>query len=196
MAGTERHLSKAVRYAALQWHGLSLAWTRNVSGGFLHSIPTDWRSRLFTVWLRACGATIGPRSRVHYRVSIIHPSNLHVGADVAIPASTDLAALAPVTIGDRTLIGAGVRFITNDHPLVESPNGERLRDPVGTQMPITCEPDVWLMNDVRLIAGRNGLTIGRGARIAAGAVVVSDVPPLELWGGVPARPLRSGDHAN
>ncbi len=34
------------------------------------------------------------------------------------------------------------------------------------------------------------LTIGQGARIAAGAGLLSDVPPGETWSGYPARPLR------
>jgi len=34
------------------------------------------------------------------------------------------------------------------------------------------------------------LTIGKGASIAAGAGLLSDVPPGEVWSGYPARPLR------
>ena len=34
------------------------------------------------------------------------------------------------------------------------------------------------------------IVIGTGARIAGGAGVMSDVPPGETWGGVPARPIR------
>ena len=35
-----------------------------------------------------------------------------------------------------------------------------------------------------------GVTIGRGSMIAAGSVVTGNVPPLEVWGGVPARRIK------
>ena len=33
------------------------------------------------------------------------------------------------------------------------------------------------------------VTIGEGAVVAAGSVVTHNIPPFELWGGVPARSL-------
>jgi len=36
-----------------------------------------------------------------------------------------------------------------------------------------------------------GVTIGKGAIIAAGAVVTSDVPDHEIWGGVPAKKIKN-----
>ena len=36
-----------------------------------------------------------------------------------------------------------------------------------------------------------GVTIGRGAIVAAGSVVTRSVGPYEIWGGVPARKLRN-----
>lgn len=47
--------------------------------------------------------------------------------------------------------------------------------------------DVWVGADVKIL---QGVTIGDGAIIAAGAVVTKDIPPYEIWGGVPARPIR------
>jgi sugar O-acyltransferase (sialic acid O-acetyltransferase NeuD family) len=36
---------------------------------------------------------------------------------------------------------------------------------------------------------REGLSIGAGALVGMGSVVLEDVPPFEVWAGVPARPL-------
>jgi UDP-3-O-[3-hydroxymyristoyl] glucosamine N-acyltransferase len=50
------------------------------------------------------------------------------------------------------------------------------------------------VGDGVVMGGRVGLadhlTIGPGARISAGAAVLTDVPPGETWGGYPAKPLR------
>ena len=35
-----------------------------------------------------------------------------------------------------------------------------------------------------------GVTIGKGAIVAAGAVVSKDVPPCEIWGGIPAHKIK------
>lgn len=47
--------------------------------------------------------------------------------------------------------------------------------------------DVWIGEDVKLL---EGIVIGNGAIIAAGAVVNKDVPPYAIVGGVPARIIR------
>jgi acetyltransferase-like isoleucine patch superfamily enzyme len=53
--------------------------------------------------------------------------------------------------------------------------------------PIVLEADVWLGTHVVVLPG---VTIGRGAIVAAGSVVNRDVPAHEIWGGAPARFLK------
>lgn len=47
--------------------------------------------------------------------------------------------------------------------------------------------DVWICENVMLM---QGITIGDGAIVAAGAIVTKDVPPFAVVGGVPAKFLR------
>jgi UDP-3-O-[3-hydroxymyristoyl] glucosamine N-acyltransferase len=51
-----------------------------------------------------------------------------------------------------------------------------------------------VIGDGCMFGGRAGIadhvTIGAGARIAAAAGVIRDVPAGESWGGTPARPAR------
>jgi maltose O-acetyltransferase len=55
---------------------------------------------------------------------------------------------------------------------------------------VTIGDDVWLGARAIVLAG---VSIGRGAVIAAGAVVTRDVPPYAVVGGNPARVLRYRD---
>lgn len=47
--------------------------------------------------------------------------------------------------------------------------------------------DVWIGLRAAIV---DGVTVGDGAIIGAGAVVVKDIPPYTIWGGVPARQIR------
>ena len=47
--------------------------------------------------------------------------------------------------------------------------------------------DVWIGTNAVILPG---VKIGKGAIVAAGAVVTEHVPPYEIWGGVPAKLIR------
>ncbi|MSR44637.1 MAG: antibiotic acetyltransferase [Phycisphaerales bacterium] len=48
------------------------------------------------------------------------------------------------------------------------------------------EDDAWIGHAVTIM---QGVRIGRGAIVAAGAVVTKDVPPYEIYGGIPAKKI-------
>ena len=50
------------------------------------------------------------------------------------------------------------------------------------------EDDVWIGHNSTIVGG---LTIGKGSIIAAGAVVTQNIPPCEIWGGVPAKKIKN-----
>lgn len=80
-------------------------------------------------------------------------------------------------------------------PEVVVTDGDHLFDKPGTPVIFSGRPesrltviedDAWVGHGAKLIGG---VTIGRGAIVAAGAVVTKDVPPYAIVGGVPARPI-------
>jgi len=157
--------------------------------GFLGQVPTDIWSRIYTLFLRMAGAKIGKGSIVHCRVKIWRPENIEIGKGVRIPASTDMAGMGKIKIGDYSLIGASVSFITNNHPL-EDKQLSWQEVLIGTQQNITVGKFCWLMNDTKLIAGRDGLKISDFSWIAAGSAVMKNINQAELWGGSPAKFIR------
>lgn len=88
-----------------------------------------------------------------------------------------------IRVGRDCLIASGCRFIDHDHG-IETNMPMRLQD--GPEAPILLEDDVWLGSNVVVL---KGVTIGRGAIVAAGAVVTKSIPAYEIWGGVPARQI-------
>ena len=99
------------------------------------------------------------------------------------------AALSEIRIGNKVMFGSNVTIIGGDHNT--SVMGAYMAD-TKTKRPeddqaVIIEDDVWVGARATIL---KGVTIGRGAIVAAGAVVVRDVPPYTLVGGVPARVLK------
>ncbi|MFT3825785.1 MAG: acyltransferase [Chitinophagaceae bacterium] len=88
-----------------------------------------------------------------------------------------------IEVGNDCLIASGCRFVDHDH-------GTSINSLIRTQdcpgSPIRIESDVWIGANVVVL---KGISIGKGAIVAAGAVVTKSVPANEIWGGVPARKL-------
>ena len=114
-------------------------------------------------------------------------AELVIGHDTGLSGTTICAARS-VTIGARTLVGADVVISDTDfHPI--DPNSRRWAG-----LPASRDIDaVWIGDDV-FIGARTivlkGVSIGSGAVIGAGSVVTSDIPPMTVAAGVPARALR------
>jgi maltose O-acetyltransferase len=136
-------------------------WGRMVIGDRTQLVSTIATLELVT--MKGGTLDIGPRTLVNYGCSI--------------------AAHERVTIGERCLIGTHAIIIDNDFHRIEP---ERRLEPPESR-PITIGDNVWLAARVTVLSG---VTIGTDSCIAAGSVVVEDVPPRSLAGGVPARVIR------
>lgn len=113
-----------------------------------------------------------------------HTGSLTIGDDVSINYGTSIYAERSVSIGNRVRIGPYVSITDTDFHDVYDRN---LR-PAG--MPVVIESDVWIGARVLVL---KGVRIGRGAIVAAGAVVTHDVAPFTVVGGVPARQISALD---
>ena len=134
---------------------------------------------------RSCAA-VGERTVLRMPLVIYAPERLRIGADVGIGEFSVLRANGGLTIGDRVQIAAGCVLTTRGHPLDLPRHGRNV------DAPIVVGDDVWLGAGAILLPG---VTVGRGAVVAAGAVVTEDVPPMTIVGGVPARPIRTLEEA-
>jgi maltose O-acetyltransferase len=111
-------------------------------------------------------------------------ATLRIGNSVNMNYGVSIGATQSIYIGDRVRMGPYVRIVDSDfHDL----HNRSERPP---SRPVTIHDDAWIgMNAVIL----GGVTVGRGAVIATGAVVTQDVPPFTVVGGMPARVMKQLD---
>lgn len=109
---------------------------------------------------------------------------LEIGPRTLLNYGGSIAAHERVTIGERCLIGTHAIIIDNDFHRIEPER--RLEHP--ESRPITIGANVWIGARVIVLPG---VTIGADSCIAAGSVVVDEIPPRTLAAGVPARVIRA-----
>lgn len=123
-------------------------------------------------------------------------SNIEVGRFSYGPIDVHTSSIAPcLTIGSFCSIASDVVFVTHDeHPTDHFSTFPFKVMAMGEEGPeatskggIVLEDDVWIGYRATIL---DGVTIHRGAVVAAGAVVCGDVPPYTIVGGVPAKPIR------
>jgi len=126
---------------------------------------------------RALGCQIESEVRLGPGTRMRRPENVRIGSGTAIVGATWIDAWDTVTIGRRCLLNDHIDLLTGSHD-VDSP------DFTGTTAPILIGDYAWLPLRIVVLPG---VTIGRGAVVATGSVVVTDVSELTVVGGNPAR---------
>ncbi|TWE11985.1 acyltransferase [Rudaeicoccus suwonensis] len=104
---------------------------------------------------------------------------LAIGSHTYIGHRVHLHSIDPVSIGTRCVIADNVMVSSTDH-------GRSDRHAVQGTGAVVIGDDVFLGQNVVVLGG---VRIGDGATVAAGAVVVKDVPAGAVVGGVPAKVL-------
>lgn len=92
----------------------------------------------------------------------------------------------PLEIGSDVMMGPDVMIFHADHAMSRKDIPMRLQGDTVSK-PVIIGDDVWIGARVIIL---KGVHIGRGAVIAAGAVVTKNIPEFAIVGGVPARVLK------
>jgi serine acetyltransferase len=107
--------------------------------------------------------------------------DLRMGAHSYVGPGASIAA--GVRLGNYVMFGPAVMIVGRDHEF-NKPGTPIIFSGRPAPRITMIEDDAWIGARALLIAG---VTIGRGAIVAAGAIVTKDVPPYTIAAGVPAK---------
>ena len=110
---------------------------------------------------------------------------LTIGNNTRIGDNTVIDVADDVSIGDTVAIGPNCVIYSHDHGY-ESDAAAAWKGPLITR-PVVIEDYAWIGSGVTILPG---VTIGKRAVIAAGAVVSKDVEANSVYGGIPARKIK------
>jgi acetyltransferase-like isoleucine patch superfamily enzyme len=168
-------------------HKLQTAWV------LLTSLFKTRRCSQRGTWIRVWGklqiegdVRLGKRVRIratHVPVELAAGPGalIEIGEQCYINSGVSIGAQQRVTIGKNCAIGNYSLIMDSDFHSTDD------HTKPGIAAPVVLEDDVWLGARVTVL---KGVRIGRGAVVAAGAVVTRDVAPYTLVAGVPARLIR------
>lgn len=125
-----------------------------------------------------CGRNVDIGRKISFSQNISLGSNSGIGDNAYFIGKT--------SIGENVIIAANCAFIASAHEF------KRVNIPIKKQgcseKGIVIGDDVWIGYNVIIL---DGVNVGTGSIIAAGAVVTKDVEPYTVVGGVPARKIKS-----
>jgi len=96
-----------------------------------------------------------------------------------------ITAKEKIIINKNCLIAEMVVIRDQDHT-IDTVTDNRAKESFNTK-PIEVGKNVWIAAKATIL---KGVTIGEHSVVAASAVITKDIPPCEVWGGVPARFLK------
>lgn len=124
-----------------------------------------------------------PESKIEYKVYISDAKGVKMGLNCRINENVFIQG---ATIGNNVLIAPNVSILNKSHqhsrvdiPILEQGDSEAENPVIGD--------GAWLGRNVIIL---KGVKIGAHSIVAAGAVVVKDVPDYAIVGGVPAKIIK------
>jgi acetyltransferase-like isoleucine patch superfamily enzyme len=135
---------------------------------------------------RISGIKIGNNSTIHIGARFYQPKNISIGEGTIIGDHATLDGRAPLSIGNNVDIASEV-MIFNSHHDIHSNNMKPIEKPVEIGDYVFIGPRAIILP---------GVKIGKGAVVAAGAVVTKDVKRTQVVAGVPAEKISNRKVSN
>lgn len=140
---------------------------------FINRMRRLFWSRIACLTVSECGEKVYVNRKSKFSRNTILKNNVHFNGMTVLGKGN-------VIFGNNFHSGSECMIITDAHNY----HGESIPyDSTYIIKNVTIEDNVWLGNRVMILGG---VTIGEGAIIQAGSVVVRDIPPLSIAGGHPA----------
>lgn len=137
-------------------------------------IPSHHLRRFY---YRIAGMNMGSGSTIHMGARFYELGNIKIGKDSIIGEGVTLDGRDKITIGDHVDIASEVMIYNGEHD-VHSEDFKAKKEPVVIDDYVFVGPRAIILP---------GVKIGKGAVVAAGAVVTKDVAEYSIVGGVPAQ---------
>ena len=123
---------------------------------------------------------IGSKSSILMRCMFDSKGGFELGEGSVINANCRIDTRGGIKIGNGVSISADVIILTADHDM----DDDNFK---GRTAPVEISDNVWIGTRAMILPG---VTIGKGAVVASGAIVTKDVPDYTVVGGVPAKVIR------
>lgn len=147
---------------------------------FLNSIITPMYSKHLRVFvLRKMGSNIAKGVSIYRNGYIWVGSNLEIGLGSTVGFKVHLDDRKGIKIGENVTIASEVMIWTLHHDY----NDIHFK---AFGAPVVINDYAWICSRAVILPG---VTIGKGAVVAAGSVVTKDVAPWTVVGGVPAKKI-------
>jgi acetyltransferase-like isoleucine patch superfamily enzyme len=148
----------------------------------LNVLPFDDEAGKAELFEKILGKPLPPKATIYPPFYTEHGLSLELGERVFINQGCTFLDYAGIRLGAGTMIGPKATFITSGHPVDPEERHHYL-----TGGPIDVAENVWIGAGATILPG---VSIGRDAVIAAGAIVADDVPAASLVAGPKGTVIR------
>jgi acetyltransferase-like isoleucine patch superfamily enzyme len=125
------------------------------------------------------GMKIGKKSILNMSLSFFSIHRVSIGQNTHINRKCFFDARAGIIIGNNVSISHQVTLMTGGHDVYSIGF-------ISKYQPIVIKDYAWIGANATIL---QGVIIGQGAAVAAGAVVTKDVEPYTIVGGIPAKKI-------